>query len=220
MRKFRHLIFIERKYKIMNNTTPYTKNNINVSDPIFDETNEIFVSDITYGQSVLPLKINNCKFKIQTIRSDSINAIITAEFVDSEFKLYEFLLQTDRCIFESIIDNSEVWFGFASSEEKVRQMCTLNINLPEKLTDNPTLSVIVQYDSNDDFRKDDLINIDLIISKIYFEKSRFSIPIVGDNMRLLNRETDNLANYNNYDDNNDVSSESPLDELSCTSLSE
>jgi hypothetical protein len=203
----------------MEMSTDYIKNNLNISDPTFDEQNNIFMSNISFGQSVLPLKLTNCKLKIKKGNDNEI----LLEFLngESQEKLYDFLNRMEKCLIDFIVTNSDIWFNFSSSYEKIYQLYDSNINLPLKLGDNPTIQIIIP--SNEDnmlinnLEINTVIKVNLIINKLYFGKNCISMPLVTEHVIIVHNEIgDIVSNAPIYSviDNDSSENNKEIDELS------
>jgi hypothetical protein len=112
---------------------------------------------------------------------------LEAEFLLYKADFYEKLLEIDNYVLDTILSNSEKWFGVKLNKDTLDMLFRRNIRLPKKLTSTPVLELNVdtnvckvmdKTDHKIDFielREDYEVSFVISVGAINFHKNKYNL---------------------------------------------
>jgi len=151
------------------NINNFNFDNVCISEPVFDNNKNIYVSDIMYNTK----NMNCVSFLIQdpNIIKNS-NNILHIEIEDEN--IYQFIYKLEDAILKYITNNSENIFGTELDRESTENMLIRSFHIPLTLNNNPYMKIYntIAYDNNCNY------DITLGIDRLEFYRTKFYINLV------------------------------------------
>lgn len=146
---------------------------INISDPIYNNTLNLYESNLSYNSTVFTIDIDNIKIK------DIRDTILILEFSKSNNNAYELLYKFDKAIIQSIHESSDRLFGKHSQYNIIDDLYKNTLNIPTSLYEMPTINITLSdMCKNIILSAGNYVNIKLCPNKILFEKNKCTLQYV------------------------------------------
>ena len=155
-----------------------TRKIINLTKPEKYENRDYYMSKIYFRKTTLPIKIKKCQFKVinfNKVNDDTIFFI--CEFLNNTPLLYDFMLEVENNIIESIIKNSEEWFNVNFSKDSIDNLFISNLKMINE--NSKKISFFMKNTNNIENVKNSTIELDLFIENVHFDKDKFYIPLIS-----------------------------------------
>lgn len=162
-------------------------NKINVSK--IAQHDDKYESMIIYENGKLNIKMKNMRL----IRIN--NGKIMLEFTESTGELYKFIYQLDNYLKQFLYEHSKIIFGLQLNIINVTDLYKNSICIPEDLHNYPYIEV--KYNSGGEINVDTIVDINVEISKIIFEKNKCYLEYIMNDI-IINEEV------NEYNINTDI----------------
>lgn len=170
-----------------------------INDPIFNNKNESFYSEIFLSSKSQNSVVNFISQAMKITKIEIINGqkFITLEFLNNHPQFYEFVHKLEDKAFDIIFQNGENWFGNKPKYETLNQLFDRKIVVQQDLRSNPTMifeitddTMLYDQDHDEiDFNQLELNNeiiCQILIKGVFFLNNKFYLDYSIQELKIKN----------------------------------
>ena len=186
---------------------------LNLLQPTFDSTKEIFVSKLQSDDNSVNIK--NISFKLLNVNGN----ILELEFLCSSSDFYLFLLKLDDVMKSVLVAKWNEWFGGNLNDETLNNLYKLSVTLPTKIPSLPYFKCCITDDCKilqgrkkmtiSDLKHGMQLDLAIIIDGIQYNKNKCNMNYNTNHIKIVNEICQSFESLfeNNENEIHDLNSE-------------